>query len=278
MDLFAEGDHQEPPDAYLMRVRFIEAKEVRMSQQGLKEQFDRDGFVVVRQFLAEDEFQTLQSELRRYIETVVPSLPATSAFYQDPDRPETLKQLQHMGGDPWFRSYTDSPRWKGLAEELLGEEALVRGCEWFNKPVGTNHPTPPHQDNYYFNLTPPSVLTLWLALEDVDEENGCLRYVPGSHLSGCRPHGRSEVLGFSQTILDYGANDAADEVPVTLKANDLVVHHGWAIHRADPNRSATRGRPSFAMVFRGVSTSVDQAGYRRYEESVKSQHETLGLS
>jgi phytanoyl-CoA hydroxylase len=164
-----------------------------------------------------------------------------------------------------------------LAETLLGEEVLGDGPEWFNKPAGVIHPTPPHQDNYYFNLTPPNVVTIWLALENVDEENGCLRYVPGSHKLGFRPHAATKVLGFSQGISDYGPEDEAREVKICLKPGDAVVHHGNTIHRADPNRSADRNRRAFAMVIRGVSCRRDEEGFARYSQSAQAQHEVLGL-
>ena len=128
----------------------------------------------------------------------------SDAFFVDKERPETLKQMQHMGCDPFFRDYVEHPVWKALADALNGEPSSAKAPEWFNKPAGTESPTPPHQDNYYFCLRPANVLTMWMALDPVDEENGCLRYIPGSHLEGIRPHGRSEILGFSQGILDYG--------------------------------------------------------------------------
>ena len=55
-----------------------------------------------------------------------------------------------------------------------GEEVRVEDPQWFNKPPGTNNVTPPHQDNYYFCLAPSNVVTVWMALDDVDAENGCL--------------------------------------------------------------------------------------------------------
>ncbi|MBD3673144.1 MAG: phytanoyl-CoA dioxygenase family protein [Planctomycetaceae bacterium] len=248
-----------------------------MNPQELKAHYDRDGFLVVPQFLPDEDFAELKRELDHYIQTVVPTLPDSDAFYVDKSRPETLKQLQHMGGDPFFREYANHPRWKELAELLLGEEANSRGAEWFNKPAGTNAPTPAHQDNYYFNFDPPNVLTMWLALEDVDEENGCLRYVRGSHRQGRRPHASSQVLGFSQGITDFGPEDEANEVCMSLKANDLLIHHGWTVHRAEPNRSTTRHRPSFAIVFQGVSCQIDDEGRQRYEAEMRAQHEALGL-
>jgi hypothetical protein len=53
--------------------------------QSLKPQFDRDGYVVVRQLLSPAEFAELNANLDRYIADVVPGLPVTDAFY-DVDR------------------------------------------------------------------------------------------------------------------------------------------------------------------------------------------------
>ncbi|MDG1896865.1 MAG: phytanoyl-CoA dioxygenase family protein [Fuerstiella sp.] len=242
-----------------------------------RQHFSNEGFVVVRQFLDTNELNFLTDELDRYIADVVPQLSDAAAFYDDRSRPETLKQLQHMTGDEFFCTYASHPKWKALAETLLGEEACCDSPEWFNKPPGTDHKTPPHQDNYYFNLTPPKVLTIWVALDAVDTENGCLRYVPGSHVDGARPHDRSSVLGFSQGISNYGDDDMAREVPVSLAPGDATVHHGWTVHRADANQSTNRQRRSFAMVFKGVSCQRDEEAYQRYEQALASQHDKLGL-
>jgi phytanoyl-CoA hydroxylase len=247
-----------------------------MEFEELKPTYDRDGFVVVRGFLSPSDLAELTRELDRYIRAVVPALPDTAAFYLDRSRPETLKQLQHMTGDPYFAGYAAHPRWLALARTLVGEEVTCLGPEWFNKPPASDSPTPPHQDNYYFNLTPPNVVTVWLALDAVDDANGCLRYVAGSHLRGVRPHGRSEILGFSQGITDYDDSDHAGEVAIHLQPGDAVAHHGNTIHRAAPNRSE-RHRRAFAMVFRGASCRRDEEAFARYQSAVKAQHAALGL-
>jgi phytanoyl-CoA hydroxylase len=244
----------------------------------LKPAYDRDGFLIVKGFLPPNELKEVQDNLDRYIREVVPTLEDSFAFYDDKSKPETLKQMQHMHVDQFFKEYSDNhPRWTALASAIVGEEATCDFPEWFNKPPKTNHPTPPHQDNYYFNLTPPNVMTIWVALDPVDEENGCLRYVPGSHLRGVRPHGRSNVLGFSQGITDYSQVDRDREVKAILQPGDATVHHGWTIHRAEPNTSQVRHRRSFALVFRGVSCQKDEVALQKYSESLKQQHAAMGL-
>lgn len=242
-----------------------------------KRQYDEHGFVIVRQLLAAAEFAELKANLDRYIREVVPSLADAHAFYQDRSKPETLKQMQHMGCDAFFRDYVQHPKWKALAEALIGEPAAADEPEWFNKPPATHHVTPPHQDNYYFCLEPANVLTIWMALDTVDAENGCLRYVDGSHLRGYRKHAKSRILGFSQGIIDYTTDDFNREVAAVMQPGDVVAHHGMMIHRADANLSQIRHRRSFAMVFKGVSCRRDEAAFARYMASAREQHSAMGL-
>lgn len=247
-----------------------------MCMNVLKRQFDRDGFVVVRQFLSEHERAELVHQVDRYLRQVVPTLPASRAFYVDAGRPETLKQVQIVD-EPYFEAYRRQPHWTQLAEMLIGEPVEARDPGWFNKPPGTSDPTPPHQDNFYWCRKPPNVLTMWYALDKVDHENGCLRYLPGSLRHGVRPHSPTEILGFSQEVLNYTEDEQQREVAVELDPGDLVVHHGNTIHRADPNRSPTRHRAGFAMSYMGVSCRCDEEATAYYMAAKNRQHAKLGL-
>jgi phytanoyl-CoA hydroxylase len=129
---------------------------------------------------------------------------------------------------------------------------------WLNKPPGSDHSTPPHQDNIAFCLQPPSGIQLFLAIDPIDVENGCLRYLPGSHVGGLRPHAYSGVRGFSLGIVGYTEAEAEAEVAVELCPGDIVGHHPNIVHRAMANRSTTRSRAAFAMTFEGQSARIDE--------------------
>src|SRR3954463_14098503 len=94
-----------------------------------KPAFDRDGYIIFRQFLPVADFSELRANLDRYIREVVPTLPDSDAFYEDRSRPESLKQLQRMGHDPFFRAYMKHPKWVSLAQTLMGEPALAEEPE-----------------------------------------------------------------------------------------------------------------------------------------------------
>ncbi len=247
-----------------------------MFHTAYKTDYDRDGHALIPEFLTKEEMAELEHHLDRYIRETVPALPATHAFYQDRSHPETLKQLQFMEEDPFFEELPRRDKWMNLAETLVGEPARP-SVEWFDKPPRTRHVTPPHQDNFYFCLTPAHVVTFWLALDFVDDENGSLRYVTGSHLQSIRPHKPTKIIGFSQGITDFGAEDRAAEVVVRMRPGDLVLHHGNMIHSANANRSKCRHRRAFAIVYKGESCRLDEEASRRYRATLQAQQARAGM-
>ena len=159
---------------------------------------------------------------------------------------------------------------KQLAEELLGEAVIGKNLQYFNKPPGTGKATPVHQDGYYFMLQPSHALTMWLALDVADEENGCVRYLAGSHIHGMRPHARTQTLGFSQAISDYDS-EADDEIICLAQPGDLLAHHALTIHRADANTSATRSRRALGFVFYGESAKEDSVAHATYQRQLRQE-------
>lgn len=108
---------------------------------------------------------------------------------------------------------------------------------------------------------------MWLALEDADEENGCVRYVKGSHLKPMRPHARTQTAGFSQGIIDYGiADDLINEVAVPAGPGDLLIHHAMTIHRADGNSSLSRSRRALGLIYFSESAKEDSEAKAAYQK------------
>ena len=242
-------------------------------KQQIKATYESKGFVVLREFFNSQEVATIQENLDRYIAEVVPQLPKMDAFYQEKGNVSTIKMLSRMQHhDPYFHALLFAGSVRALAEHLWGTKALGQDMTYFGKPAAIGDPTPPHQDGYYFHLEPCEATTMWLALEDVDEENGCLRYVTGSHRRGMRPHARTETLGFSQGITDYGCTeDLENEVAVTAGPGDLIAHDGLTIHRADGNDSPTRSRRAMGFVFYSDRAQVDEAAKEAYQRLLKGE-------
>ncbi len=236
--------------------------------QQLKEAFEQDGYLVVAGFFSPAEAEDLNARIDRYIAEILPKLPSDAAFYEVQGRDETIMRLQSLEDyEGYFRELFFSDRFVKLAELLLDDKAVPKNLQWFNKPPRVGKVTPPHQDGFYFMLEPNEALTMWLALDRVDEENGCLRYVPGSHRQDIRPHRASNVLGFSQGITDFGEADEAAEGSVCAEPGDLIVHHSMTIHRADPN-SSERPRRALGFVYYAGRAREDAERREAYQKQL----------
>jgi phytanoyl-CoA hydroxylase len=243
-----------------------------------KSEFDTDGFVAIRQFVTGDRLSAVQSHVQRFLRDIVPRMPPERVFFEQKDDLDTLKQIQHMATwDPWFHSLSVAGDFRELAEELLQSPVVPRNLQYFNKPAGTGLPTPPHQDAYYFMLEPSEAVTMWLSLDDVDTENGCVRYVRGSHRNGLRPHVRTQTLGFSQGIADYPSDaDRLQEVPLPAQPGDLLAHHALTIHRADGNHSVHRTRKALGFIYYSERARENLAAHRAYQQQLAGEMSAAG--
>tara|TARA_B100001123_G_C15154857_1_gene965031 strand:- start:307 stop:1062 length:756 start_codon:yes stop_codon:yes gene_type:complete len=233
-------------------------------RQETKQTFDRDGYTVIPEFFTLDEVAAIHGQMKRYVKDVVPGLQAASVFYEVGDDPATLKQLEHMNThDAFFKQYMEDNRFIELGELLLDGPIEPQNQQWFNKPPAQSSPTPAHQDGFYFCLVPNEAVNMWLALDEINQDNGCIRYVVGSHRRGLRSHGQSGVLGFSQGMTDWSDEDDANEMAVTVGPGDLTVHHCLTIHRADANRSAWPRR-AMGGIYYSTRAKLDQRAQDEY--------------
>lgn len=250
---------------------------------------EQEGMVVIRNFLSAAE----AAEALRRVEALaerLPSLvasgvvPAAQVQHDDVARHSTLKQIQQLAAhEPYFG--TLRRQLEPMAMAALAERVEYRNMQFFNKPPTrlygpgkTSQATPPHQDAYYFMIEPPhQAVTAWMALDPVDEENGCLRYVRGSAAGGVRTHDYSGVVGFSQSLTaeSFGAADTGAEFAVCAAPGDLILHVGTMIHRAEPNRSETRHRRAIGAIFYGESARVDEAKHTAKQREIYERAQFL---
>lgn len=242
------------------------------------ERFAEDGFVAFPRFVSGDALGELSANVDRFVQQIVPALPDEKVFYDDKNDTASLKQIQQMGDhDPFFHALFTASPFRDVAEALLGGPVEPKNMQYFNKPPCTSKPTPPHQDGFYFMLDPCSAVTMWLALDDVDEQNGCVRYVPGSHRDSMRDHCRTNTLGFSQGISDYPTRqDAEHEVAIPAKPGDLLVHHAMTIHRADANQSAHRPRRSLGFIYYDQRAKEDAVAHAEYQRRLSRDWKDQG--
>ncbi|OED41332.1 phytanoyl-CoA dioxygenase [Chromatiales bacterium (ex Bugula neritina AB1)] len=238
------------------------------------EQFHQDGFIAVKPLFDDSAITDIKNNVQRFVHDVVPTLPAARVYYEDRNDPTTLKQVQKIFEyDNYFEALMLQSVVREIAENLLQDDVIPINMQYFNKPPGNNTPTPAHQDGFYFHLNPCEAVTGWLALDDVDEENGCVHYVRGSHHSTqLRPHGKTGVLGFSQGITDFGTpTDNNNSVCLPGPAGTFLMHHARTIHFAGANQSLDRSRRALGFIYYAKRAREDIAAKTAYQAQLDTQ-------
>ena len=133
-----------------------------------------------------------------------------------------------------------APRIGACFRQLLGSEPLAVQTMLYFKPAGARGQAL-HQDQYYLRVQPGTCIAAWMALDDCDEENGCLQVVPGSHKLPLLCPTEADI---SQSFTDVTVPLSADmqPEPLLMKAGDVLFFNGQLIHGSFPNRSGSRFR------------------------------------
>jgi len=125
--------------------------------------------------------------------------------------------------------------------DLLGEDVIGWGSHFFCKMPMDGKRVDWHQDCSYWPLTPSKAVTVWLAIDDSDQENGCMEVYKGSHRHGlidfeASASGSGNVL--NQSVKDpqqYGSHQLTP-----LVAGQISIHSDLLVHGSSPNHSKRR--------------------------------------
>lgn len=130
-----------------------------------------------------------------------------------------------------------------MATQLIGPNIKAATSQLTFKMRGNTMSFEWHQDNGYGELKPYNAITTLTALEDVDEENGCLRIIPGSHKIG--QIDVDHLFKSSRSDKEVSIKVEADEekaIPAVMKAGETLIFHCWMLHQSQGNFSRTRDR------------------------------------
>ncbi len=146
----------------------------------------------------------------------------------------------HMKYGPVYDILTNS-KIVACVKDLLGDNVIGWGSHFFCKMPGDGMTVAWHQDSSYWPLTPTKAVTVWLAIDDADIENGCMRFLSGSHHYGHVTYKASnpdEHNVLNQTIdhpEQYGT--PVDDI---LKAGQISIHSDLLLHGSEANNSTRR--------------------------------------
>ncbi len=237
-----------------------------------KQDYQRDGYIVLPGFKSLDEIALLRERAAQIVNGFDPTEAAgifttreqekatddyflgsdnsIRCFFEEEafgpdgrlkqDKSLSINKIGHAMHDldPVFRAFSADARLAAVARELGLADARVWQSMYIFKQPGIGGEVRWHQDATYFETTPVSVTTFWFALEDATLDNGCLWAEPGGHRGPMRERFVRHGDQVSVEKLDSTPwPDDGSAVPLECKAGSLVCFHGLLPHYSAPNRS-----------------------------------------
>lgn len=190
--------------------------------------FREEGVLFPLPVYRREEMTTINSELPRLLELLQPG--ETSKEIREWH--ETSRYLLDICMHPTILDYV---------EDLLGPNFYLWASNFFIKKPHTGNTVAWHQDSYYWPLKPVESLTVWLAFDDVNPENGAMRVIPGSHRVGRIEHNREpgtdSVLSL---IANLGTFKESAAKSVDLACGEISLHDDKLLHSSPANPSPRR--------------------------------------
>jgi len=212
---------------------------------GQREAFARDGFVVLGRIADDGQVQSLLDAEARFRPRVT-AMPDGS-----PIGLLLREQLCHRS-EAVRRFCLDGAHVPAVVD-VLGPDVAFTHTQFITKlpeEAGEASWIPLHQDDGYGELDPPLDVTVWTALTDTTPVNGCLVVVPGSHRAGVLDHDPTAANPWLREVVGDPSSRA---VEVPLAAGEAVLFTGLTVHGSGPNRS---GAPRVGMHARYCHPSV----------------------
>lgn len=209
-------------------------------------QYHDVGFVVARAAVGPAEIDALRAELDGWIEesrshrsNYGETLDGKMRFDLEPGHSAKRPRLRRVANpvdisEAYRKVLFDGPP-ADLAAQLVGPDVTFHHCKLNNKLPGMETRVDWHQDHAYDPRSNDDAVVALLLLDDMNEDNGCLMVVPGSHRERYSHYQDGRFTG--ATAPEHDADFRERAVPITGEAGDLCLMHTWCLHASAPNRS-----------------------------------------
>jgi ectoine hydroxylase-related dioxygenase (phytanoyl-CoA dioxygenase family) len=207
--------------------------------------YHENGYLRIPQVFEPDEVEQLRQEL----DNLVQDWATTNAGWSGPWRDvymspgvEQRSMLTHLHdlhfySADWCRAVTKPVLAAAMADLLGTPNVELHHTTLHLKPPETGMPFPLHQDSPFYRHEQPTYVDAIVHLDDTNDENGCLRFVPGSHRRGHIEH-IEEFDG--KPVSPHLPTDAwplDDTEPLPAEAGDVVAFSIYTVHGSRINRT-----------------------------------------
>ncbi|MCY4298550.1 MAG: phytanoyl-CoA dioxygenase family protein [Flavobacteriaceae bacterium] len=211
--------------------------------------FNTQGYLVFRNLLNQEEVENYLTIYDQILDKTTKNKSLRSDLSGKPNSRDGKEQITQVmlpsTIDNQLRETIVYSKTLAMAKRLLGNDMAFDFDMLINKRPKTNAITPWHQDAaYWIDMPDTRAVSIWITLDRATINNGCMWYVPKSHLKPLRTHIQKMKNGPLHCL---ATENEAKAIP--LEPGECVMHQGGTVHYSRGN-STSNSRRAFILNYR----------------------------
>ena len=218
-----------------------------MLSQSQVDFYHENGYLTVDRVFSSSETADLQRVTDELVEKSAAYTKHTNLYDLEPGHtPDDPKVRRLKSPIDHHDVYARTIRHDGLLDivaQLIGEGIRTNGNKLNMKSADYGSPVEWHQDWAFYPHTNDDVLAVGVCIDEMNEANGALLVIPGSHKGPTYDHHQHGRFCGAVTDPDFAPENV---VPLEVPAGGISIHHVRTLHGSAPNYS---GAPRRLLLF-----------------------------
>ncbi len=232
---------------------------MELTQEQLEE-FDKNGFLLLRGFLDKRSCEAIRDVAKVHLKYKIEPIETEYEYIgieKDEFKQSVRRLRQVYNRDILFKNWMRNKKIYPILKQVLGEEPVIVTAHHnsiMTKLAKTSTNTEWHRDRRYWRYDSDNLVSIWLALQDENQENGVLEFIPASHKMQLNSN-QFDEKEFFKSDLKENQELISTKVSCNLEAGDVILFHCELLHRANSNRSE-QDKISFVYTVKGKSVNA----------------------
>ena len=235
------------------------------------QQFKEDGFLILRDFADKKKCDAILDVAKEHLKHKIEPIETEIGYggkskeyrtdvtdYSKEETGTAVRRLRQVySRDILFKAWMEDEKIRPVLQQVLQDQVVIVTAH--HNSIMTKMPhqsteTKWHQDRRYWRYSDDNLVSIWLALDDENSDNGVLEFIPGSH----RMHYETDLFDEKEYFREESSKNIPlieKKVSTTLQKGDVVLFHSLLLHRANKN-DTDKAKISFVYTVKGASTKV----------------------
>lgn len=213
------------------------------------ETFNKNGFLIIRNFAAINLCQNILQKAKIHLEKKQEPIESEQEYTKKNNSNITVRRLRQVyQREEIFKEWMTNKKIRPILKTLLNETpvlTLAHHNSIMTKMPKESSRTFWHQDRRYWNFENDNLISVWLSLDEEYLENGLLEFIPASHKMAFKKECFDEDSNFKDEYLE-NKKLISTAVHSNLQKGDVVLFHCRTLHHANKNSTST---PKFSFVY-----------------------------